>query len=46
MDGADLYEVLNRRLDLAEVIALKARRAAETGAAFVRVRELNLPIPR
>ncbi|MDE0408870.1 MAG: restriction endonuclease [Alphaproteobacteria bacterium] len=46
MDGADLYEVLNHRLDLAEVIALKARRAAETGAAFVRVRELNLPIPK
>ena len=45
MDGADLYEVLNHRLDLAEVIALKARRAAETGAAFVRVRELDLSVP-
>lgn len=41
MDGFDLHEVLSRRLDLAEVIALKVRRAAETGAAFVHVRDLN-----
>ena len=42
MDGFDLHEVLSRRLDLAEVIALKVRRAAETGVAFVHVRDLNL----
>ena len=43
MDGLDLHEVLSGRLDLAEVIALKVRRAAETGVAFVRVRDLNVP---
>ena len=43
MEGLDLHEVLSRRLDLAEVIALKVRRAAETGVAFVRVRDLNVP---
>ena len=42
MDGLDLHEVLSRGLDLAEVIALKVRRAAETGVAFVRVRDLNI----
>ena len=42
MDGLDLHEVLSRGLDLAEVIALKVRRAAETGVAFVRVRDLNV----
>ena len=42
MDGLDLHEVLAGRLDLAEVIALKVRRAAETGAAFVPVRDLNV----
>ena len=42
MDGLDLHEVLSRRLDLAEVIGLKVRRAAETGVAFVPVRELNV----
>ena len=45
MDGLDLYEVLSRRLDLAQVIGLKVRRAAETGLAFVSVRELNVPAP-
>ena len=43
MDGLDLYEVLSRRLDLVEIIGLKVRRAAETGVAFVPVRELNVP---
>ena len=43
MDGLDLHDVLVGRLDLAEVIALKVRRAAETGVAFVRVRDLNVP---
>ena len=42
MDGLDLHEVLAGRLDLAEVITLKVRRAAETGAAFVPVRDLNV----
>ena len=42
MDGLDLHEVLTGRLDLAEVIGLKVRRAAETGLAFVRVRDLNV----
>ena len=46
MDGLDLHEVLIGRLDLAEVIALKVRRAAETGVAFVRVRDLNVPARR
>lgn len=40
MDGLDLYEVLERRLPLGEVIARKARKAAETGRVFVPVREL------
>ena len=43
MDGLDLHEVLSRRLDLVEIIGLKVRRAAETGVAFVPVRELNVP---
>ena len=43
MEGLDLHEVLSGRLDLADVIALKVRRVAETGVAFVRVRDLNVP---
>lgn len=42
MDGFDLHETLSRRLDLAEVIALKVRRAAETGLALVHVRDLDV----
>ena len=42
MDGLDLHDVLSRRLDLRDVIALKVRRAAETGVAFVRVRDLDV----
>ena len=42
MDGFDLHETLTRRLDLSSVIAAKVRRAAETGIAFVRVRDLDL----
>ena len=34
MDGLDLHEVLSGRLDLAEVIALKVRRAAENRRGF------------
>ena len=46
MDGLDLHDILVGRLDLAKVIALKVRRAAETGVAFVRVRDLNVPVRR
>ena len=41
----DLDEVLSRRLDLAQVIGQKVRRVAETGLAFVHVRELNVLAP-
>lgn len=40
MDGLDLYEMLERGLPLDQVLDRKIRRAAETGMAFVRVREL------
>lgn len=40
MDGLDLYEMLNRGLRFDEVIEAKVRRAAETGAPFIRVRDL------
>ena len=40
MDGTDLYELLHRDLSLDVVLALKVRRAAETGAPFLSVREL------
>lgn len=40
MDGLDLYEMLEREIPLAEVLERKIRRAAETGATFVRVRDL------
>jgi len=40
MDGLDLYETLDRRLSLEDVIAGKVRRAAESGQPFVRVRDL------
>ena len=42
MDGLDLHEVLSGRLHLADVIALKVRRAAETGMAYVPVRDLDV----
>ena len=42
MDGLDLHDVLDQQLNFAEVIALKARRVAETGRPFVRVRDLGL----
>ena len=44
MDGLDLHEILSHEIDLAKVLALKVRRAAETGEAFVGVRDLNLPL--
>ena len=43
MDGRDLHDVLSRQLDLAAVLAEKARRAAETGQPFVRVDDLISP---
>ena len=39
-DAFDLYEVVDRQLDLADVIRAKARRAAETNRCHVPVREL------
>jgi hypothetical protein len=40
MDGYDLSEALSRELPLNHVLERKVRRAAETGMAFVRVRDL------
>jgi len=40
LDGADLAEAFGRELPLPEILNRKVRRAAETGAAFVRVRDL------
>jgi hypothetical protein len=40
MDGYDLSETLVRELPLNRVLERKVRRAAETGIAFVRVRDL------
>lgn len=40
MDGLDLFETLQRRMNLMTVLATKVRRAAETGRPFVPVREL------
>lgn len=40
MDGCDLAEALSRELPLNHVLERKVRRAAETGSAFVRVRDL------
>ena len=42
MDGLDLHEVLRHRLDLAGVLAMKVRHAAETGEAFISVRNPGL----
>jgi hypothetical protein len=40
MDGLDLHDTLERKLGLDKVLGAKARRAAESGKLFVRVREL------
>ncbi|HKI60859.1 MAG TPA: restriction endonuclease [Mariprofundaceae bacterium] len=40
MDGLDLYEMLDREIPLTQILERKVRRAAETGAPFVRVRDL------
>ena len=44
MDGRDLHDVLSRQIDFGDVLAMKVRRAAETGQPFVRVGDL-MPIP-
>jgi hypothetical protein len=41
MDGLDIYEMLERSIPFAEVMARKVRRAAESGMPFIRVRDLN-----
>lgn len=43
MDGRDLHDILSRQLDFATVLAMKVRRAAETGQPFVRVDDLSFP---
>ena len=43
MDGLDLAQILSS-LDLIEVIQRKKRRAAETGSAFVPVRDLFMSV--
>jgi hypothetical protein len=40
MDGLDIYEMLDREIPLNHVLERKVRRAAETGAPFIRVRNL------
>jgi hypothetical protein len=40
MDGLDLFDTFDRELPLDQVIARKARRAAETGLPFERVRDI------
>jgi len=40
MDRLDLFETLDRELPLDQVVVRKARRAAETGLTFERVRDL------
>ena len=40
LDGLDLWQIIEKQLSLPEVLSLKTRRAAETGRAFVPVREL------
>lgn len=40
MDGRDLYDALDRQIPLAAVLERKVRGAAETGRAFIAVREL------
>lgn len=42
VDGLDLYEVLDCRTSLVDMLREKDRRAAETNKAYVPVRDLNL----
>ena len=41
MNGLDLHEILERRLDFSTVLAAKVRLAAETGKPYVGVRDLK-----
>jgi hypothetical protein len=41
LDGLELWQIVTEKLNLADVLALKARRAAETGRAHFPVRELH-----
>lgn len=45
MDGRDLFDALDRSIPLAAVLERKVRRAAETGRAFIPVRELFASAP-
>jgi hypothetical protein len=40
MNGADLYEIIDRNLSLSDVLRAKARRAAENNTCWVSVRQL------
>jgi Restriction endonuclease len=40
MEGKELWQVMDRKLDLAEALTRKTRHAAETGQAFVELRTL------
>jgi len=40
LDGLEIWQIINNKLDLAEALSLKTRRAAETGRAYVAVRDL------
>jgi hypothetical protein len=40
LDGLELWQIIQNALDLSEVLSLKTRRAAETGRAYVPVRDL------
>jgi hypothetical protein len=42
MDGLDLHEMLKTKISLVDVVVAKARRAAETGSPFVRLRDLTI----
>jgi hypothetical protein len=40
LDGLELWQVIHNKLDLSQVFSSKTRRAAETGKAYVPVRDL------
>jgi hypothetical protein len=40
LDGLELWNIIEKQLDLSAVLSMKTRRAAETGRAFVPIREL------
>ena len=40
LDGLELFQIIDNKLNLSEVLSLKTRRAAETGRAYVPVRDL------